>query len=744
MEPMRTLASEFRLKGPQRVKRRRLQVAKALHDFITDEVLPGTGVPELKFWAAFDDLLHKLAPENRALLARRDQLQAQIDGWHRDHAFEPFGADAYKKFLTEIGYLQPEPPDFTIATGPLDPEMSTLAGPQLVVPLSNARYALNAANARWGSLYDAVYGTDMLLEPTQHRGYEPIRGARVIAFARDFLDKTVPLASGSYRDAVAFRVTDGELTVSLTGARTAALRDSSQFAGFRGLEKAPTAILLVQHGLHIEIVFDHGHPVAATDPAGISDILLEAATTSIMDLEDSVATVGIEEKVGAYRNWLGLMTGELSAQFKKSGELVTRRLNEARFYTAKDGTSLMLRGTALMLVRNVGLMPLTDAILLDDGNPAPEGIVDAIVTTAIGMHGLEALADKNANSRYGSIYIVKPKLHGPEEVAFADRVFDQVEDALGLARHTIKLGLMDEERRTSINLKASIRAASHRIAFINTGFLDRTGDEIHTSFEAGPMRPKNEMKNTRWIKAYEERNVAIGLQCGFKGRAQIGKGMWAKPDKMAELYKEKIGHAQSGANTAWVPSPTAAVIHALHYHEANVAAYQTAMLERPCPPVEALLEIPVIAGTRPTEWEIQRELENNLQGILGYVVRWIDQGIGCSKVPDINNVGLMEDRATLRISSQHVANWLRYGVCRRDQVTTTLREMARIVDAQNAADRNYRAMAEDWEDNIAFQAATALIFEAFKQPNGYTELILYRFRAMAIRRDRNFARRPPL
>ncbi|MDR3527587.1 MAG: malate synthase G [Rhizomicrobium sp.] len=739
MKPMTTLANEFRPKGPQRIKRRRLQVAKALHDFITDEVLPGTGVPELQFWADFDAILHKLTPENRALLARRDQLQAQIDGWHRDHAFEPFGAEAYKNFLTEIGYLLPEPEDFTIATETLDPEMSTLAGPQLVVPLSNARYALNAANARWGSLYDAAYGTDMLLEPSQHRSYEPIRGARVIAFARDFLDKTVPLATGAYRDAVAFRVTDGELVVVLSGARTAGLRDPAQFAGYRGLPEAPTTILVANHGLHIEIVLDRSHPVGASDPAGISEVMLEAATTSIMDLEDSVATVDVEEKVSAYRNWLGLMTGELSAQFKKSGQVVNRRLNEDRYYTARDGNSLVLRGTALMLVRNVGLMPLTDAILLDDGSPAPEGIVDAMITAAIGMHGLETFADQHANTRCGSLYIVKPKLHGPEEVAFADKVFDQVEDALGLARHTIKIGLMDEERRTSVNLKACIRAASHRIAFINTGFLDRTGDEIHTSFEAGPMLPKNEMKNTRWIKAYEERNVAIGLQCGFKGRAQIGKGMWAKPDKMAELYKEKIGHAQSGANTAWVPSPTAAVIHALHYHQADVASYQAA--NRSCPPVEALLDIPVITGSRPTEWEIQRELENNLQGILGYVVRWVDQGIGCSKVPDINNVGLMEDRATLRISSQHVANWLRHGVCRRDQVMTTLREMARIVDAQNAADRNYRAMAEDWEDNIAFQAATALIFEAFKQPNGYTELILYRFRAMAIRRDRAFARR---
>lgn len=724
-------------KAAHRIKRRRLHVAKVLHDFINDEVLPGTGVPELEFWARFDALLHKLAPENRALLARRDHLQAKIDGWHRDHAYEPFDAEAYKSFLIEIGYLEAEGSDFTIATSPLDPEMSTIAGPQLVVPLTNARYSLNAANARWGSLYDALYGSDMVPGHSPHRAYDPARGGRVIGFAREFLDKTVPLAVGSYRDAVTFSVQEGELTAALAGARFSPLRKPEQFVGFRGPQNAPTSILLVNNGLHIEIRFDRSHPVGASDPAGICDVVLEAATTAIMDLEDSVSTVDAEDKVAAYRNWLGLMKGTLSAEFEKSGRVMTRRLNEDRTFMGKDGHSVVLRGTSLMLVRNVGHMPMTDAILLDDGRPAPEGIVDAMITAAIGMHGLKAPVGRRANSRTGSIYIVKPKIHGPEEAAFADKIFDQVEDALKLPPHTIKLGLMDEERRTSLNLKACIRAASHRIAFINTGFLDRTGDEIHTSFEAGPMVPKNDMKNTSWIKAYEERNVVIGLQCGFMGRAQIGKGMWAKPDRMAELYQEKIAHVRSGANTAWVPSPTAAVIHALHYHEADVTAQQQAMLSKSCPPVDALLEIPVMHGRRPTEWEIQRELENNLQGVLGYVVRWIDQGIGCSKVPDINNVGLMEDRATLRISSQHVANWLRHGVCRREQVVATLQEMARIVDEQNATDKDYLVMAEEWDDSLAFQAATALIFEAFKQPNGYTELILNRFRKAAKHRDRD-------
>jgi malate synthase len=714
-------------KETQRVKRRRLKVAKVLHDFINDEVLPGTGISELAFWAEFDVLLHTLAPENRALLAKRDRLQAAIDDWHRKHAFESFDMGAYKAFLTEIGYLEPEGPDFTIQTGPLDPEMSTVAGPQLVVPLTNARYALNAANARWGSLYDAVYGTDMIPGMVR-KAYDPIRGAQVIAFARDFLDRVVPLASGSYQGAVAFAIKNGTLAIDTTRGRTSELANPAQFAGYRGPAESPTAILLVHHGLHIEICLDRTHPVGGTDPAGICDVIVEAATTSIMDLEDSVATVDAEDKVAAYRNWLGLMKGTLEAEFEKSGRTTMRRLNPDRLYTAPDGSTLTLPGTALMLVRNVGLLLETDAILLDDGRPAPEGIVDAMITTAIGMHGLESSPNRHAHSRTGSIYIVKPKLHGPEEVAFADRVFDAVEDALGLPRNTVKMGLMDEERRTSVNLKASIRAASHRIAFINTGFLDRTGDEIHTAFEAGPMVPKNEMKNTHWIKAYEERNVATGLACGFQGRAQIGKGMWAKPDKMADLYKEKIGQVRTGANTAWVPSPTAAVLHALHYHEADVTAHQAEL--RTCPPVDALLEIPLMTGTRPTEWEIQAELENNIQGILGYVVRWIDQGIGCSKVPDINNVGLMEDRATLRISSQHVANWLRHGVCRREQVLATLEEMARIVDEQNAGDCAYRAMADRW-DSPAFRAASALIFEAFRQPNGYTELILNRFRREA-------------
>jgi malate synthase len=709
-----------------RIRRRRLQVAKTLHDFVNDEVLPGTGVPELEFWAAFDTILHGLTPENLALLARRDALQAQINDWHRDHAFEVRDAGTYRQFLAQIGYLESEGPDFAISTDNLDPEMSMVAGPQLVVPLTNARYALNAANARWGSLYDAVYGTDMLPGPLPQGGYNAARGAKVIAFAREFLDRAVPLAAGSYRDAAGFEIRNRRLAVRLPDGTSSELADPARFAGFRGSEREPEAILLVHHGLHIEIRIDRAHPVGATDPAGISDVILEAATTAIMDLEDSVATVDAVDKVAAYRNWLGLMKGTLTAEFEKGGRTVRRSLNQDRQFTTPDGVPLTLRGAALMLVRNVGHLLMTDAILLDDGSPAPEGIVDAMITAAIGMH-----------RHTGAIYIVKPKMHGPEEVAFADKLFDQVEYALKLPQHTMKMGLMDEERRTSVNLKECIRAARHRIAFINTGFLDRTGDEIHTSFEAGAMIPKNEMKNTRWIKAYEDRNVAIGLACGFRGRAQIGKGMWAKPDRMAEMYRDKIGHARSGANTAWVPSPTAAVIHALHYHEADVAEIQTAMLGRPCPPVEELLELPMMDGRRPTEWEIQKELENNLQGILGYVVRWVDQGIGCSKVPDIDNVGLMEDRATLRISSQHVANWLRHGVCRREQVLETMREMARIVDAQNAGDANYRPMSDSWDDSPAFQAATALVFEGFKQPNGYTELILGRYRTLAKLRERS-------
>jgi malate synthase len=721
----------------QHIRRRRLQVTKVLHDFVNDEVLAGTTISELDFWAAFDAILHKLAPENRALLARRDQLQSQIDAWHRGRSKEPFDAKEYREFLTGIGYLQSEGPAFSIATGTLDPEMAIVAGPQLVVPLTNARYALNAANARWGSLYDAVYGTDMLPGPLPQGAYDPVRGAKVISFAREFLDRAAPLAAGSYRDAVGFAIENHRLEVRLSDDRTTTLADASQLAGYRGQQHAPQAILLVNHSLHIEIQVDRTHPVGATDPAGVCDVLLEAATTAIMDLEDSVATIDAEEKVAAYRNWLGLMKGTLTARFPKSGRTMTRTLNSDREYVAADGTPFLLPGRALMLVRNVGHMPLTDAILLDDGTPAPEGIVDAMITATIGLAGLRYSTSigLRGNSTTGSIYIVKPKLHGPEEVAFAGRIFDHVEDALGLPRHTIMMGLMDEERRTSVNLKECIRAASHRIAFINTGFLDRTGDEIHTSFEAGPMVPKNDMKNTRWIKAYEERNVSIGLSCGFRARAQIGKGMWAKPDRMADLYKEKIAHARSGANTAWVPSPTAAVIHALHYHHADVPGLQAEMQNRPCPPMEELLNIPLMEGRRPSEQEVQRELDNNTQGILGYVVRWIDQGIGCSKVPDIDNVGLMEDRATLRISSQHVANWLRHGMCRREQVITTLQEMARTVDEQNADDPSYRPMAGSFDDSPAFQAAMALIFEGSKQPNGYTELILQRFREIAKHRE---------
>ena len=694
-------------------------VDRALAGFVESRVLPGTGLNAEEFWAGFSAIFLRFAPQNARLLALRDEQQARIDAWHQERPGPTFDPVAYMQFLREMGYLVQEPADFLISPTRVDDEVATMAGPQLVVPALNDRFVLNAANARWGSLYDALYGTDVLGPQPAGGGYDAERGRQVIARAKKFLDDTVPLATGNHEVVTGYWVGDGALQP--------ALRDPSAFVGYRGDAAKPSAVLLRHNGLHLELVLDRSHAIGRTDPAGVADVMLEAALSTIVDLEDSIAAVDAQDKIEAYTNWLGLMKGDLVAHFDKGGKQIKRLLNDDRRYTRPQGGELVLPGRSLLFVRNVGHLMTTPAVRMPDGSEAPEGILDGIVTSLIALHDLQRRG-KYVNSRNGSIYIVKPKMHGPEEAAFTNRLFDAIEDLLGLARHTIKVGLMDEERRTSANLAACIHAVRERIVFINTGFLDRTGDEIHTSMRAGAVVPKAEIRTSAWMQAYENRNVQIGLRRGFSGHAQIGKGMWAAPDRMADMLEQKISHPKAGANTAWVPSPTAATLHAIHYHQVDVHAVQRARSGEEVSALSDLLTPPLAARRDWSVDAIRRELDNNAQGILGYVVRWVDQGIGCSKVPDVNDIGLMEDRATLRISSQHIANWVLHGVCSAEDVDAALRRMATKVDAQNAGDTAYRAMSGHEDTSLAFQAARALIFEGGLQPNGYTEPLLHGYR----------------